>query len=200
MVQHGIDHSIFDEKLSGFLCAQVQKWRLPVARLLLKIHKLSLQSRLVAAGTCWVTNNIASLVGFHLNKAIDQEPFVAKDTASIIENIENLNRGNLPHDLQIASVEVEALCPSISQPLALRACRRILTKFLMQSQTPSWGLWVGTLVAFVEIIFSVMLVTYSSRANVDRRVYLQIIGISTGLWCAFNNVRGGLSWGTPQDE
>ena len=177
-------HGVLVDVQKDYCLALTSSYRVPFLRQLIKIHKIIPESRLIAAGTRWVTNPLAIFFATHTQAAVEANKHVAVDTRDVIKKIEELNSRGVDSDSSVASFDVEQLYPSIDQAKALGTARAELIRFYASRHiVKQWGLFVEFLIDILAIILGAQIVVVRMRNGV-RQFYVQTVGISTGLACS----------------
>ena len=159
----------------------LQAWRTPRVRLLVKVHKPILDSRLVTSGTKWLTNPLSLVLAVELQKIIKLAPSVAGDTQAVIDVL-----GSIPSvekDVHLATYDVDNLYPCLDHDLVKGNTRSELWRHFPINLRHAWGAFVELLCMFLNIVLSAQLASFRFGASRLTKLYIQIRGITTGLSC-----------------
>ena len=173
------EYKVLHPKQIEYVKCLFEAYKIPKARILVKVHKPTLECRIIAACTAWVTTPAAVLLSVILQDCVNDLPGVARDTSHVVEQLHSFDDSNVS-DLNISSFDVDALYPSISQLRALHAIRLAFTDFVRRKRKPQWGVLVEVVMGLLEAILASQVVTFVT-ANGGKIWYQQTSGISTGL-------------------
>eukprot|EP00929_Paragymnodinium_shiwhaense_P109250 TRINITY_DN75632_c0_g1_i1.p1 TRINITY_DN75632_c0_g1~~TRINITY_DN75632_c0_g1_i1.p1 ORF type:complete len:417 (+),score=57.94 TRINITY_DN75632_c0_g1_i1:827-2077(+) len=177
------DFQLMSPKLEAYFKALHEDYRIPLLRLLLKVHKLIPEVRALTACTKWITNPIAIYLARVFGEIVDRDSNIAKDTLDVIDTVSQIH-GN---DLAIATVDVDKLYPSID----LTQCEYAVKQACIEHfhGQPGWGARVEWLSRLLHIIFASQIVKFTALSP-ERRVasgtqwFKQTRGVTTGMPCA----------------
>ena len=129
-------HKALHEKQCDYLSCVFDTWKLPIIRLLAKVHKPILSARLIVAATCWLTNPLAVLLSVLLQPIVASHISVAHDTQDVLDLLQSVS---ITPDLKVFSYDVEKLYPSIRHDQLIEAVVHAVTEFLYSTANPCMG-------------------------------------------------------------
>ena len=182
IVRDAVGKNTITDIESDYLLCLRNCWRWPHLRLLWKVHKKNIDTRLISSGTKWITCPLDVFVSRALQPICESLPTVAKDTSAVIDLLTSVPpRPNL----NIASFDVEKLYPTLDTGLVLLVVRNHLVRFYTCSPVPLWGFLVEFILQLLHLVLKGQIVTFKPRCkpNAHMQFWRQVLGIATGLSC-----------------
>eukprot|EP00929_Paragymnodinium_shiwhaense_P021598 TRINITY_DN1404_c0_g1_i2.p1 TRINITY_DN1404_c0_g1~~TRINITY_DN1404_c0_g1_i2.p1 ORF type:complete len:678 (-),score=66.20 TRINITY_DN1404_c0_g1_i2:133-2166(-) len=181
VMQFALDFRVVEEVHVKYAQCLFDTFRLPIGRLLIKVHKDPVAARLLASGTTWITNPVAVLVAVALQEVVSTFDSVAQDTQNVVDLLNTLTQAN-PDDHHVCTFDVEQLYPSICHIHCKAIIRRALVDFFEGKFM--WGAKFDAYMRMIDILLQNQLLTYRCRHDATARVFIQVSGVTTGLACA----------------
>ena len=181
-VEFALCHNVLHEKQREYpTCLLDKRPVYPRGRLLIKVHKPVVGARLIAAGTRWITNPLALLLAKFLQPMVVAETSIAKDSQDVLDALAALE---LNSSSKIATFDVEPLYPSMDPARVLGAIRLALTTFYTAKPVRGFGALIEVLCMLLQIVFNGQILVYTGSVSGKKTLYMQTVGITTGLACA----------------
>ena len=187
-------HRVFCQQKLDYCVCLFENWRFPLTRQLIKVHKKSLDSRLLVSGTKWFSNPIQVLIAHTLQPVVRHAESVADDTLDVVnavhkleDSITSASPDCVCDSCRVYSFDVEKLYPNIDQAKATASVRLALTAFYTSFPAPRWGLIVESICIFVQLVFESQISCFKPLVSFGSSIitfWLQTSGLTTGLSCA----------------
>ncbi len=182
------EKKVISKQVHDLWCCLLREYRVPLLRLLIKVHKKPVAARPIASGVSWVNVSASIWVGRQLQSVVKLLPTITDRFQNVLADLTLVVQDFYSNSF-LSTFDVANMYPSIDHERCIAHIRQTLVEF--GSSEPSWGIRVPIVCDAIRIIFASNILRYKAVGQ-QVRFYQQVLCIATGLCCAVELVNSCL--------